>query len=191
MPWGIDIGGILKHPLNHPRIIRRITCAWLLLVVVGSLQPHRLLEVAGIMRRSRLHVAFGSVQPARVPVAAGSWQPASPGPVVNLHRQIHWLAFGGAAFLLLLGSRKRRQEIRSVAAAFLLGLSLEYLQHLIYRNPMEWYDVRDDGFAILVALALYRLAGSNSISPTNSSPAAPAPALLTKAGTALDEPAGS
>jgi type II secretory pathway component PulK len=50
----------------------------------------------------------------------------------------------------------RRQQIRSALAVFLLGLSLEYLQHLIYRNPMEWWDVRDDGLAILAAHAIYQ-----------------------------------
>src|SRR6266849_2488245 len=127
MPWRIYIG-ILKSP----RIIRRLTMAWLLLMVVGSLQPARLLEVAGFLRSAGLRVAIGSLQPASPLAAAGALQPAGPGPVVDLHRQIHWLAFGGAAFLLLLLSRNRRQEIRSVIATCLLGLSLEYLQHLIY-----------------------------------------------------------
>jgi hypothetical protein len=212
MNWRIDVGGILK--LTYPRIIRRITQAWLPLVVVGSLQPNRLLEVAGFMRRARLRAAIGSLQPASLLVAVGSLRPASPGPVLDLHREIHWLAFGGAALLLLLGSRNRRQEIRSVIAVFLLGLSLEYLQHLIYHNPMEWDDVGDDALAILAVLALYRLAGTckaaclarhcaatgrrslaalhppapgcNTISPAYLSSAAPTPA-----GNPLDEPAGS
>ena len=156
MPWRIDIGGILKYP----QTIRRITQVWLLLVVAGSLQPNRLIEFVGSMRHARLRVTIGSLQPAGPLVAVGSTQPASPGPVVDVHREIHWLAFGGAACLLLLGSRNRRQEIRSVIATCLLGLSLEYLQHLTYRIPVEWYDVRDDAFAILAALALYRLAGT-------------------------------
>jgi hypothetical protein len=87
----------------------------------------------------------------------GSLEPSRPAPVVVLHREIHWLAFAGVTFLLLLLSRNRRQEIRSAIGVFLLGLSLEYLQHLIYRNPMEWRDVRDDTLAILAAFALYHL----------------------------------
>jgi hypothetical protein len=35
---------------------------------------------------------------------------------------------------------------------------LEYLQHLIYHKATEWFDVRDDALAILVALAVYWLA---------------------------------
>jgi VanZ family protein len=89
----------------------------------------------------------------------GSLQPARPAPVVGLHRELHWLAFAGVALLLLLLSRSRRQEIHAVFAACLLGLSLEYLQHFIYRNAMEWHDVRDDSLAIIAAFALYRVAG--------------------------------
>ncbi|MBZ5723983.1 MAG: hypothetical protein LAP87_03215 [Acidobacteriia bacterium] len=92
-------------------------------------------------------------------VIAGSLQPVRPRPVAGLHHEIHWLAFAGAALLLLLLSRNRRQEIRSVIALCLLALSLEYLQHLVYRTAMEWRDVRADSLAILAALALYRLAG--------------------------------
>ena len=76
---------------------------------------------------------------------------------MGLHRGVHGLAFAGAAFLVLALSRSRRQEIRSAIAVCLLGLSLEYLQHLIYSNVMEWWDVRDDTLAILAAFALYQL----------------------------------
>ena len=86
----------------------------------------------------------------------GSLQPARPSLVIAYHRELHWLAFAGAAFLVLLLSRNRRQEIRSAIGAFLLGLSLECVQHLIYRHPMEWRDVRDDTLAILAAFALYQ-----------------------------------
>ncbi len=101
-------------------IILRIAQAWLLLLIVGSLQPAR------------------------------------PEPVLALHRAIHLLAFAGTAFLLLLLSRSRHQEIASAIGVFLLGLSLEYVQHLIYGKPMEWWDVRDDMLAILGAFALFR-----------------------------------
>jgi hypothetical protein len=95
-------------------------------------------------------------------VVVGSLQPARPVMVVGLHaaglhRYTHWLAFAGSAFLLLLLSRNRRQEFQGVVATCLLGLSLEYLQHFTYRNPMEWVDVRDDTAAILAAFALFRL----------------------------------
>ena len=88
---------------------------------------------------------------------AGSLQPGRPGPVVAMHRGIHFLGFGGATFLLLLLSANLLGEIRAFLAMFLLGLSLEYLQHIMYHNVMEWWDVRDDAFAILAAWALYRV----------------------------------
>ena len=111
--------------MKRAQIIRLIAQAWLLLVIVGSLQPAR------------------------------------PWHSVAVHRGIHWLAFAGLVLLLLLPpSRNRRQEIRSVIAACLLGLSLEYLQHVVYRKPMEWRDVCDDTLAVLVAFVLYRLAGT-------------------------------
>jgi len=91
---------------------------------------------------------------------AGSLQPARPDIVVLAHREIHWVAGGGAAFLLFSLSQTRRQEILRACIIFFLASSLEVVQHLINRNRMEWRDVRDDGFAILAAFALYLLAGA-------------------------------
>lgn len=88
-------------------------------------------------------------------VVAGSLQPKRPLSVAGLHRPIHWLAFAGAGFLLLLLSRNRRQAFHRAILAFLLGLSLEGVQHFLYRRAMEWLDVCDDALAILIALALY------------------------------------
>ena len=86
---------------------------------------------------------------------AGSLQPGRPGPVHTFHRLIHFVAFGGAMLLFLLLARNRRQEILAVAGLCLLGLSIEYAQHRIYGNVMEWWDVRDDTLAVLGALVLY------------------------------------
>jgi len=91
---------------------------------------------------------------------AGSLQPARPGGFHFIHREIHWLAFAGASLLLFLLSRTRTQETLRAIAILLLGFCLEFAQHLIYRNPVEWRDVRDDALAILLAFVLYRLTGS-------------------------------
>ena len=93
----------------------------------------------------------------------GSLKPARPGLVTGVHWEIHWLAFAGGALLLFLLSSTRRQEILRAFAIFFLGLSLEFLQHLIYRNRLEWRDIADDGVAILVAFALYRLLGARKL----------------------------
>jgi hypothetical protein len=111
--------------LKHASTVR-IAQAWLLMLVLGSLQPVR----PGLM----------------VGAAGAGW-----------HRGMHFLAFAGATLLLLVLARDLRQEIRNAMAVSLLGLSLEYLQHLIYRSPMEWWDVRDDGLAILAAFAVYQV----------------------------------
>lgn len=91
---------------------------------------------------------------------AGSLQPARPSVVTSHHRLIHWVAFAGAALLLLLLSKTRLREILGALAIFFLGVSLEVVQHLIYRNQLEWRDIGDDGAAILAAFALYRLTGA-------------------------------
>jgi hypothetical protein len=93
-------------------------------------------------------------------LVAGSLQPARPGIIKGNHRPIHYVAFAGAALLLFALSRTRRREIQGAISIFFLGFSLELLQHLIYRNYLEWRDVADDGLAILLALALYRLTGA-------------------------------
>ena len=93
-------------------------------------------------------------------VIVGSLQPARPGVVKGNHRPTHYVAFAGAALLLFSLSCSRRQEIRGACTIFFLGFSLEVLQHLIYRNHLEWRDITDDGLAILLALALYRLTGA-------------------------------
>ena len=120
----------LGAALKHPRIIRLVTVAWLLLMILGSLQP------------------------ARPPLLGYS----------SFHLGIHWVAFAGAAFLLLLMCSDRVQEVLGVSALCLLGISLEYFQHLIYHIPIEWRDVRNDWLAIFVAFALYRLAGVHAMS---------------------------
>ena len=133
--------------LKRRNVIRRLAEVWLLLVVVGSLQPTRLFVAAKSLR-------IGN------PEFTGSWQAGTPIPALELHREIHWLAFGGVAFLLLLLTRSRREEICSAFAAGLLGMFLEFLQHLIYHIPMEWLDVRQDVLAIVAIFALYQIAGA-------------------------------
>lgn len=93
-------------------------------------------------------------------LVAGSLQPARPGSVKGFHREIHWVAFAGGAVLLFALSKTRRREILGAGGIFLLGVSLEVAQHLIYRNRLEWRDMFDDGLAILAAFVLYRLTGA-------------------------------
>ena len=96
----------------------------------------------------------------------GSLQPVRPGIVTGHHRQVHWAAFAGAALMLLSLARTRRQEALAALAMVMLGISIEVLQHLIYRHPMEWRDIADDSIAVAAGLALYYLTGSRKPSPT-------------------------
>jgi hypothetical protein len=98
-------------------------------------------------------------------LTVGSLQPARPRVVKRVHREIHWVGFAGAAVLLFCQSRTRREEIVAAAATVLLGVSLEFLQHVIYRGSMEWRDIGDDGLAVLLAFALYRMAAAWRITP--------------------------
>ena len=75
--------------------------------------------------------------------------------ITNLH-----VVARAASLLLFLLSRTRTQETLRAIAILCLGFCLEFAQHLIYRNPVEWRDVRDDAIAILLAFTLYRLTGS-------------------------------
>jgi hypothetical protein len=87
-------------------------------------------------------------------VTIGSLQPARPRLVRTYHDPIHVLAFGAIAFLFFRVSPNRRRRLLRALAIFLLGLSLEFFQHIFYRGPMEWLDVCADGASILISLAL-------------------------------------
>ena len=114
-------------------------------IIAIAYRPTRAQAIRLIAQVSLLLLVIGSLQPGR------------PGPLHAIHREIHYAAFGGTTLLLLLLCRTRLEEVRVVVAACFLGLSLEYLQHLIYHNPAEWWDVRDDAFAILAAFVAYYL----------------------------------
>ncbi len=118
------------------------------------------------------HTLYRVAQAWILVLIAGSLQPARPGPIVahgDFHRVAHWLAFAGAEFLLLATSKRRKTEIGRTIAFCVLSLLLETSQHLIYRSAMEWWDVRDDSLAILVAFSIYQAArrGLSSRIPAN------------------------
>jgi hypothetical protein len=68
------------------------------------------------------------------------------------------LGFGALAFLSTVGfSRTGRTSVRPAAASSLLGLAIEFLQHLQNQKPVEWQDVRDDAIGVLVVAAICHL----------------------------------
>jgi hypothetical protein len=65
------------------------------------------------------------------------------------HRLYHFLSFGLAALTLLLLARGTREEIRNACLIFALGCLIEVTQSLIpKRQALEWWDIRDDLYAI-------------------------------------------
>jgi hypothetical protein len=93
-----------------------------------------------------------------------SLQPLHPSPTSALHhfhRPFHFVAF---ALTALLFCRYFSTVFRifpavpswliALLTAVLIGLSLEFVQHLIYHNAMEWWDVRDDTIAAVLGVLL-------------------------------------
>jgi hypothetical protein len=90
----------------------------------------------------------------------GSLQPERPGHIHFgiLHRIIHFVGFGALAFLATGGfGRPSRISLFPAMASFLFGLGIEFLQHLQYGAPIEWNDVRDNAFGILVFTLSFHL----------------------------------
>ena len=90
----------------------------------------------------------------------GSLQPNRPAHIHFgvAHQALHWLGFGLLAYLATAGFGKLgRTWLGPAAAAFLLGFTIELLQHRQYRIPIEWCDVRDDAIGILVVAAICRI----------------------------------
>jgi VanZ family protein len=74
------------------------------------------------------------------------------------HHIAHLFGFGALAFLATVGfSRTGRMSVWPAAASFLLGLAIEFLQHLQNQKPVEWQDVRDDAIGVLVVAAISHL----------------------------------
>jgi len=96
-----------------------------------------------------------SLQPFRPPHDSG---------LSRMHRPVHFLLFGVTALILwrVVASigRPRRPWLCAILCTVALGLAIELLQHLTYRNPMEWWDVRDDALSAAAAVFLILLARS-------------------------------
>jgi hypothetical protein len=98
-----------------------------------------------------------------------SLQPLRPAPtsgLYQLHRPFHFVVFALTALVLwsffaitgwtLFTPRVSvtKASIKAVFATIVLGGIIEVLQHLIYHNQMEWWDVRDDGVSAIAAILL-------------------------------------
>jgi VanZ family protein len=86
-----------------------------------------------------------------------SLQPARPGNIHSgpAHNVAHFLSFGALAFLAARAfGLADRISVRPALVSFFWGLMIEYLQHVLNRMPVEWYDVRDDTAGIIVFMIL-------------------------------------
>jgi hypothetical protein len=72
------------------------------------------------------------------------------------HRVEHVIAFGVLALVVLPLGRSRGEKWILVSAIFLIAGMLEMRQHQIFRQPFEWWDIRDDGVGVAMACLLVR-----------------------------------
>lgn len=97
-------------------------------------------------------------------VSLQPWRPGAGASLSQVHRPFHFAAFALTALLLwrflvvvdrtFPASRilTARAWLSALVATIVLGGVLELMQHAIYRNPMEWWDVRDDALAAIAAV---------------------------------------
>lgn len=97
-----------------------------------------------------LCLIVGCLLPEHAKISLGT----HPGEITSLqHRAFHFAAFGAAALFLLLRATNKRQKWRAGLALFGLGVLLEVIQSRFYGNGLEWWDIRDNGYGILIAFA--------------------------------------
>lgn len=77
------------------------------------------------------------------------------------HRVAHIGAFGMLALLLLPLARSRRETWLIIGAIFCVACGMELLQYHVFhfrreRQPIEWWDIRDDTVGLLLALLAVR-----------------------------------
>jgi hypothetical protein len=80
------------------------------------------------------------------------------------HRVAHVGAFGVLALLLLPLARSRRETWLITAAIFCIACGMELLQYHVFhfhreRQPLEWWDIRDNTVGLLLALLAVRFTG--------------------------------
>jgi hypothetical protein len=80
------------------------------------------------------------------------------------------MAFGVLSFLLAVLCRNPSRQLMALACVVALGALIEGLQHLMYENPFETWDLRDDTygalsgfFAALLLLAITRRQSNQSL----------------------------
>ncbi len=102
---------------------------------------------------------------ALIAVSLQPWRPHATAVLYQFHRAFHLAAFGLTALVLwrlfdlargtaLPPRFPSAAWIPALLATIALGGIIEVSQHLIYRNGMEWGDVRDDALSAIAAILL-------------------------------------
>jgi hypothetical protein len=73
-----------------------------------------------------------------------------------VHRALHIIAFGSTGLILLALGTGGKQEWTATLTVVCLAVAIESAQHLLYRGPFEWWDVRDDAIGLLLAVLVIR-----------------------------------
>lgn len=66
----------------------------------------------------------------------------------RFHSWGHLLAFSAIAFGVARTTRSSWVRALFFIGSMLLGLAIEYGEHAVYRNPLEWKDVLVDGLGV-------------------------------------------
>ena len=90
-----------------------------------------------------------------VAVSLQPWRPHGESQSI-LHNVLHVVLFGAPSVMLFALSRDGQKIATSAVWIFCLAMAIETGQHLLYRDPFEWWDVRDDTIGLLLAAVLIR-----------------------------------
>ena len=141
---------------GYKRLIpRRILLVLATLLVVGT--------VVGSFLPGNAKERLGT-QPTQRSSAHGDWG----------HRAYHFATFGSTALAILLLMYGFRAEVEGGLSVFALGCGIEVTQYALgYSKVLEWWDVRDDFYAVAVVFVLIQVA--NAGSRRDSAPGASSP----------------
>jgi hypothetical protein len=70
------------------------------------------------------------------------------------HSWGHLLAFSVVAFVVARTTHSRSARILLFAGSLVLGLAIEYGEHKVYGNSLEWKDVLVDGLGVVCGTLL-------------------------------------
>lgn len=73
------------------------------------------------------------------------------------HKLGHMGGFGLAAGLLILLARDEYPAWKAGLPAFFLGAVLETIEPTVLQSVFEWWDVRDDGIGVAVAVVAFEI----------------------------------